>query len=55
MDNFDHAIVDWMNNYNICQINTWEVELESFNLLEFMTGPETDVKLQLKNTVEPTF
>ena len=52
-DNSDHAIQNWMNNYEVRQISTMEPELETSNLSDFITGTDPDEPLQLSSISEP--
>lgn len=51
--NSDHAIANWMNNYDVCNVSTAERELEDSNISDYMHGPDPHVKLKWTQRTEP--
>ena len=54
-DNSDHAIAQWMNNYEVCVVSAMEPELEDSNISDFMKEPEPDIPLEWKTTTTPIY
>ena len=46
IENFDHAILKWMNNYMVNDVSAFGLELDNTNPLDFRTGCEPDKPLQ---------